>query len=301
MRRDVTFQSQGLNCAGWFYLPDDHAAGPRVPAVVMANALSAVKEIYLDQVAARFAAAGLAVLVFDYRYAGESEGEPRGQIFPHEQLDDLRNALSWVQGQPEVDAERIGVWGVSLGGGHVLFLSAFDRRIKAVVSMVPLINGWETPLARMPREAFFGFLEMISQMRVARYRSGQETVLPLVVPPPGEGAMPEEGYHLYTQAARTVAPNWRNEITAESLEKITEYNPSGPIKLIAPTPLLMILAEQDALLLPHLARAAFEQAGDPKELLVLPCRHSEVYNTDPYWAQAADAATGWFTKYLFAG
>src|SRR5947209_5527296 len=101
MRRDLTFNRPGPQCAGWFYLPDTLPPGQKAPAVVMANAFSAVKEIYTDRFAERFAAAGFAVLLFDYRYSGDSEGEPRGQIFPQEQVDDLRNAISWLGLQPE--------------------------------------------------------------------------------------------------------------------------------------------------------------------------------------------------------
>ena len=80
------------------------------------------------------------VLVFDFRFLGASDGNPRGQIIPHEQQEDYRNAITWMSLQPEVDADRIGVWGTSLAGGHVLHLAAFDRRIKAVVAQVPTIH-----------------------------------------------------------------------------------------------------------------------------------------------------------------
>jgi dienelactone hydrolase len=82
MRRDVTFASQGIDCAGWLFVPDDLSEGQQAPAVVMANAFSATKEIYLSNHAERFAAAGFVVLAFDYRTFGDSAGEPRCQIFP---------------------------------------------------------------------------------------------------------------------------------------------------------------------------------------------------------------------------
>src|SRR5215210_3139911 len=104
MRRVVSFTSQGQRCAGWLFVPDGFAAGTRAPAVVMTNAITAVKEMYLDNYGERLAAAGFVALAFDYRYYGGSEGEPRNQLFPDEQLDDIRNAVSWLSIQPEVDA-----------------------------------------------------------------------------------------------------------------------------------------------------------------------------------------------------
>ena len=301
MRRDVTFTSQGVDCAGWLFVPDGLAEGQQAPAIVMANAFSAVKEIYLSNHAERFAAAGFVVLAFDYRTFGGSGGEPRCQIFPHDQVDDLRNAISWLGTQPEVDATRIGAWGVSLGGGHVMFLSAFDKRIKAVVAMIPAINQWENFLTAMPREAFVGFLGMVTADRQARYTSGQVNYMQLVAPPGEMGMMPNEAYEFYTKAQSTVAPGWENRVTMESLEKFAEYDPTGPISLVAPTPLLMIVAEQDQIIPAALASSAFERAGEPKELLLLACQHTDVYNVEPWVSQSADAATNWFTTHLAGG
>ena len=84
MRKDVTFSSQGTLCHGWLFLPDDVTDGPRIPGIVMANAISAVREITLPGYAERFAAAGLAALAFDYRRFGASEGEPRAHLDPHD-------------------------------------------------------------------------------------------------------------------------------------------------------------------------------------------------------------------------
>ncbi|MEA2931406.1 MAG: uncharacterized protein QOI56_191, partial [Actinomycetota bacterium] len=76
------------------------------------------------------------------------------------------------------------------------------------------------------------------------------------------------------------------------------YDPTGPIHLVSPTPLLMIVAEQDQIIPAALASAAFERAGEPKELLRLDCQHTDVYNVEPWMSQAADAATSWFTTHL---
>src|SRR5712664_3127855 len=144
MRRDVEITAEGVVLRGWFYLPE-RAAGP-APCIVMAHGFSAVKEMYLDSFAEVFAAAGLAALVFDNRNFGASDGEPRYEIDPWAQVRDYRHAISYLQTVPGVDRDRIGVWGSSYSGGHVLVLGAIDKRIKAVVSQVPLISGWRNVL-----------------------------------------------------------------------------------------------------------------------------------------------------------
>jgi fermentation-respiration switch protein FrsA (DUF1100 family) len=298
MRRDITFRSDGVELAGWLYLPEESAWSRPWPAIVMANAFTAVKEIYLSNYAERFVSDGMVVLAFDYRNFGESGGEPRNQVFPHEQLDDLRNAITWLRRQREVDPERVGAWGVSLGGGHVMFLAAFDKRIKAVVSMIPAINQWENFLVSMPREAFFGFLGTLAQDREARYDSDLVNYLPLVAPPGEGGLMPDEAYQFYTRVQQTIAPRWANRITTQSMEKFVSYDPTGPIHLISPTPLLMIVAEQDQIVPPSLARSAFERALEPKRFISLPCTHTAIYNTEPFLSQAAAAATEWFRDNL---
>ena len=298
MRRDISFRSDGIDLAGWLFLPEAPAGSGPMPAVVLANAFCSVKEIYLTNYAERFAAAGLAALVFDYRNFGASGGEPRQQLLTQEQLDDLRNAVTWLRRQPEIDRERIGAWGVSLGGGHVMLLAAFDRRLKAVVAMIPAINQWQNFLTAMPREAFFGFLGTLAQDREATYDTATVNYLPLVAPAGQGGLMPEEAYTFYTQAQQTIAPRWDNRISVRSLETFVSYNPTAPIDLIAPTPLLMIAAEQDQIVPIALVRTAFERAGEPKRLLTLPCSHTAVYATEPFLSQAADAAIDWLRTHL---
>ena len=87
MRRDITFTSDGQQCAGWLFLPDNQASAASLPAVVMTNAITAVKEMYLANYGERLAAAGFAALAFDYRHYGGSEGE-------QQMLDRLREVLS---------------------------------------------------------------------------------------------------------------------------------------------------------------------------------------------------------------
>src|ERR1700758_5175816 len=95
-RRDVSFLSQGVKCAGWYYVPSGLKDGEKRPAIVMAHGFSAVKEMYLDNYADKFADAGFVVIVFDYRHFGASEGEPRQEIFWYDQIKDYRNAVTWV-------------------------------------------------------------------------------------------------------------------------------------------------------------------------------------------------------------
>jgi hypothetical protein len=99
-------------------------------------------------------------------------------------------------------------------------------------------------------------------------------------------------------AFKEKAPNWRNQITLESLEKMREFDASSSIELISPTALLLVLAEKESLGTPiDVNRATYEKARPPKDMIVLPVRHFEMYR-EPWLSKSADIAISWFKQYL---
>jgi fermentation-respiration switch protein FrsA (DUF1100 family) len=297
-RENVAFPSRGEPCRGWLYRPAA-ASGRRVPAIAMAHGFSAVKEMHLPAFAERFCAAGCAVLLFDFRFLGESGGEPRGQVFPFEQHEDYRNALSWLALQPGIDADRLGLWGSSYSGGHTLHLAAFDRRVKTAVAQVPAVRAWPLLLALLGRAGLDALQAQIASDRVERFASGKLSEI-AVVAPPGQPCIlaAPDAWEWFQKSGAALAPSWRNAVTLESLEKMLEYDPPGAIELVAPTPLLVIGARRDSLIPVEELRAAVARAGEPKRYLELDCGHFEVYDTEPFFEQAAGAATDWFRAHL---
>jgi fermentation-respiration switch protein FrsA (DUF1100 family) len=299
MRRDIDFSSEGTKCVGWLYIPDGIPAEQKVPAIVMANAITAVKEMVLPAYAERFAAAGFACLAFDFRFLGESGGEPRNQIFAAAQIDDLRNAISWLAAQPEVDAARIGAWGASFGGAHVLYLASFDKRIRAAVASVPSMRTLDTMISFVGREGLGKVLGFLGWDRSARYQSGQVTTMKAVSDGSENAMLPNpEANAYYPRLASTIAPNWRNEVTVESLEKLLEYDPAIALDLISPTPLLMIIAEQDQSQPANVSADAFARVGEPKRLVKVAAGHTAMLEQPELVAQAADEAIAWFKQHM---
>lgn len=296
-RHDVTFKSQGLDCAGWYYAPKNLQSEEKRPAIVMASGYSLVKEAGLDKFAQKFAEAGFVVLAFDYRYFGASEGQPRGQLFYYEQIQDYRNAITWVSLQQEVDPERIGIWGNSFSGGHVLHLAAFDKRVKAVVATVPAPNQWETYYQNMKPEMLAQLREWFAQNRREEYAQGIVNYCP-VVAPQGQPCVliRPEAYEWFTAMAETT-PNWQNRVTAESLDINKEYTPMANMQLISPTPLLMIVADNDNVCPTAAQKKGFERAGEPKKLVVIKGGHFSM-NQGTAFDEASTAAVEWFAQYL---
>ena len=295
MHKNIEFDAEGVTLRGWFYTPDG-AEGP-VPTIVMAHGFSGIKEQYLDDFAAAFAAAGLAALVFDHRNFGESDGEPRQEIDPVQQIRDYRHGITYAQTLPEVDGDSIGVWGSSYSGGHVIVVAATDRRVKCVVAQVPSISGPDAALRRL-RPDLVGNLAHGRRHRPPVQFAGAP---PVMIPVFAEDdatpcALPGgEGWDfLLGTAAR--APTYRNEVTLRSGEMAREYEPGTWVHRVSPTPLLMIVADKDTVTPTDLALDAFERAREPKQLVLLSGGHFAPYSAQ--FDEASAAAVAWFEENL---
>jgi fermentation-respiration switch protein FrsA (DUF1100 family) len=297
MRTDIEFRTEdGITLRGWHYLPDSRQG--KVPTIVMAHGFSAVKEMYLDRFAEAFAAAGLAAIVFDNRNFGASDGEPRQEIDPWQQVRDYRDAITYAETLPETDAARIGVWGSSYSGGHVLVLGAIDRRVKCVVAQVPLASGHDNARRLIRADYFAGLQTMFDADRRARMAGKPPAMIPVVAEDPtAPSSLPTpDSWTWFTETGRSRAPSWRNEVTLRSVEMFTEYEPGSYAGFISPTPLLMVVALNDVLTVADLALAAYERALEPKRLVTLPGGHFDAYVKD--FDAAAKPAAEWFTRHL---
>lgn len=295
-RRDVEFDAEGVTLRGWFY--EAEGSGAPGAAVVMAHGFSAVKEMYLDSFAAVFAAAGLHVLVFDNRGFGASDGEPRQEIDPWAQVRDYRHAITYASTVPGVDRQRIGIWGSSYSGGHVLVVAAIDRRVQAVVSQVPLVSGHDNLRALVRADFIAGFREQFDADRLARFHGERPAMVPVVDKDPlAPSALPTpDSWEWFTETGSTRAPAWRNEVTLRSVEMFTEYEPGTYLPYISPTPLLLLVAAGDHLVPSELAIAAFDKAHQPKELIILPGGHFDAYTKG--FEASSGQARDWFTRHL---
>jgi uncharacterized protein len=278
MREDIEFATEdGTTLRGWFTRPDENAPHP---TVVMAHGFSAVKEQTLEDLAVVLADAGLASVTYDHRNLGASDGEPRQEIDPVHQVRDFRTAITYAQSRPDVDADRIGIFGSSYSGAHVLAVAALDRRVRAVVSQVPLISGFRNIERLNTAEGFSGLLGALDAERAARFGGASGDVLPVCSDDPaGVAAFPGrttyDYFHHYVE--KGLSPSWRNEVTLRSIDLALAYDVTPYLPRIAPTPLLMIITDDDTTTPTDLSLEAFNTAREPKQLVVLPGHHYRVY------------------------
>ncbi len=275
-RTDVSFPVEGMICRAWLYPPAADASLP-APCIVMGHGLGGTRDCSLAPYAERFAAAGLCVVVFDYRHLGDSGGEPRQIVSIEGQLDDWRGAVAFARSLPNVDAGRIGLWGTSLSGGHVIVTAARDKSIAAVSAQCPMLDG--TASARMAI-ADVGPM-MATRMTSAALRdfgtmiTGQAPhYVPLVAHHGELAAMATPG--AYEGCMAIVPPGWRNEIAARFFLGLPLYRPVLYAKDVA-CPALVIACERDSVVSAEAAADLVARMGEKARLATLPIDHFDIY------------------------
>jgi fermentation-respiration switch protein FrsA (DUF1100 family) len=291
---DVEFPSCGTVLRGIFLTP----AGKKeaLPTIVMAPGMSGVKEGSIMKYAEYFASGGFAVLAYDNINFGASGGEPRQEVDAVLQRRGYRDAITYVGLRPEVDKTRIGIFGTSYSGGHVLEVAAHDRRVKCVVSQIPAISGWKA-FQRLPRSVQAAALKAQDEDREQRFLGKPPKTLKAVSDDPAEPcAMAGAAAYEYFMEQQKIAPNWKNYLTLRSMDLYRSVENSVFTPWISPTPLLMIVALEDDLAWPDLALDAFNQAKQPKKLVLLPGDHFSPYTEE--FALTGNEARDWFTRHL---
>jgi len=301
---EVEFQSGGVTVRGDLYLPEGE--GP-FPVVVMAGGWCYVKELRQPQYGAKFVDRGFAVLIFDYRYMGASDGEPRQHLDPWEQIEDYRNAITYLETRSDIDADRIGAWGISYSGGHVLILGAIDPRVKAIVSNVPVIDGYTNMWRVHGTDRFRKLQAAILEDRRKRFETGEYGYIAMSATPTGPDAelatWPlDEVKEVFVELQKTQAPRHEHRSTIESVELLMQYNATPYAKRLVNKPTMMIVANNDDITLWDLETEVFDSIPSrDKELVVLPATsHMTLYSSLTALDLAAKAAGSWFTEHLYA-
>jgi cephalosporin-C deacetylase-like acetyl esterase len=279
---------------GTLSLPDA-GTGP-LPAVVMGAGLGALKE-WLDPFAEVFTAAGLAVITWDQRGFGQSDGPVRQEGDPFGYVRDWRQALAYAAGLPEIDAGRIGIWGTSYAGGVAMIVAAIDRHVRCVVSQVPMVSGYALVTSVAPPDALRELTAQVDEDRAARLRGAAPQTIPQIPEEPGADAFTtDDETRDWINAMRGQTPWWRNELTLRTADNTLEFDASPYAARISPKPLLVIVAADDPLTPPDVTIKAYESAGEPKRLLRLSGDHYGPYQQ--HFEVAAFAARDWFSSHL---
>jgi uncharacterized protein len=296
----VTFLSEGVSCSAYLCLPEGRG-DVRHPAVVLGHGFGIRKESLVVE-AEHLAAAGFVTLAIDYRTFGESGGEPRGSLIPFNEVEDFRNAITFLQHREDVDPNRIGIWGASFGGGVVLMTAALDRRVRAIVAMAPIVNGRRWINAIWGNARFEQLRDLVEADRIGRWETGSGARI-AVVGAEFPTALPhdERSSHWHRQSmAERGRPllEGTNDLTIAALERVMEWEPDRFIDRISPRPLLIVTpGGWDIMHIFEHIKEAYVRAGEPKRLIPLRCDQMDVY-LPPWQGIALDHATAWYLEHL---
>ncbi len=289
--KDVTYFSDGIACYAKVFYPKGYATTGKTPGIVLGQGWTGT-HYSIVKYGARFADRGLVAMVIDYRGWGLSDGFvstaertggndqtrfsriksevvlKRTRLVPHKQVEDYRNAISFLQGEPGVDPDRIGVWGSSFAGGNVIVTAALDSRVKAIAAQIPAISGKGSPVGPVPLRG------RLLEDAIKRARTGQ-------------GSEFETGF------------SNRRMVDKETNQMVAEYRPFQYLKAVGERPVLLIVAEKEELINnQENAYAALEVLTGPKKLIEVPgITHFEMYINEAFEI-SSNAAASWFREHL---
>lgn len=282
--RSTTFLSGGTTCVGWHLTGavEDLSTPAGRPCVVMAHGFGGTRDTGLLGYAEGFAAAGLDVLLFDYRGFGDSSGTPRQRVSYRDQRSDYRAAIAAARALPGVDPSRIVLWGTSYSGGHVVPAAVEDGRIAAIVSMTPAMDGCAALAAIARRHPLTLVPLVLHGLRdlVRAVLRRDPHLLPIVGEPGTTAMITAPGALAGYQSL--AGPTWRNEVCARAALEVALNRPTTYAARLR-TPILVQVGENDAVAPPAAAWAAAEKAGRYAEVRNYPVNHFDVY--DGVWQQ----------------
>lgn len=274
----ISFDSHGTRCEAWYLqaLNDDLTTSRGRPCVVMGHGFGATRDAGLLPFAERFCAAGIDVLVFDYRGFGTSEGEPRQDIDHRRHREDYHSAIAWARAHKGIDAARIALWGSSYSGGHVVAVAASDQRVAAVISQGAAMDGLaaliDTQKSDGPGKTVNNTTAAVRD--TAGRLLGRRPIMLPIVGPPGSGAVisapgADEGYR------HIMGPTFRNEMLARGLLRIPRNRPVRHAARVS-CPMFVIVAEQDNVAPVKSVHEVVKRAPRA-EVLSFPCGHFDIY------------------------
>jgi len=295
-RKDVIFKVKGRSLSAWLYLPDNLTVP--VPCIIMGHGLGATKDAGLESYAIRFQEAGFAVLAFDYRHFGESEGEPRQLIWIPYQQEDYAAAIDYARSLKEIDPARIALWGTSLSGGHVIVTAARDNKIACVSAQCPLLDGDAGGMKVVKKLGIWQMLRMAFghglRDLVRSWLGLSPHKIPLVGKPGSIAVMADSD--AWDTFNKLMPDDFINEACARIIIRMDKYE---PVKYAARVrcPVLLQVCDNDISLPMSVVKKAEKRLGKLAEVIHYPIDHFDIYLGENFKKSISDQLD-FFKKYL---
>jgi len=289
MKNDVQFYSEGSLIKGHLYVPENKE-GEALPVIVLCHGFAGIKELLLPAYAEAFSAAGYAALTFDYRGFGESEGE-EGKLSPQLQIQDIRNAITFVQSLKETNAQRVGLWGTSFGGANAVVTAAQDNRVKCLAVQLTFEDGERVITGNLSIEEIEKLMSTLMKVWTKSVTRNQTMKLPV-----NKVLSDDQSIEFFNKAIADF-PQLNVKIPFFTTLETIEHKPGAHVSAVK-VPILITAAENDAVNPAQESRILFEKANEPKELqMIAGATHYEVYEGELF-QQVSKKQLEWFDKYL---
>ena len=275
LRKDVNFEVKGTSLSAWLYLPENLPAP--VPCIIMASGAGGTKDAGMEPYAYRFQETGFAVLLFDYRFFGESGGEPRQLLSVPYQLEDYAGAIQYARGLKEIDPTKVALWGTSLSGGHVIVLAAKDPSIACVVAQCPELDARASGRMFLKREGIGHALRLMmhGHRDVVRSWLGLAPHRIPIVGKPGTIALTRTP-DAYEAFRRLASKGFVNAICARSVLAGDDYRPVKHAHNVR-CPVLLQICDYDRFTAASAAKETTRQLGKLGEVIHYPIGHFDIY------------------------
>ncbi|MGH2380568.1 MAG: alpha/beta hydrolase [Candidatus Limnocylindria bacterium] len=267
MVKEVEFPSEGATLRGLLYVPESRT-DKKSPLVIMAHGTSATVSMVADKYAEAFSRAGLAVLLYDHRNFGRSDGQPRQEINPWIQCRGYRDAVTFAETLDAIDPQAIALWGDSYTGGQVIVIGAMDQRVKAIVAQVPVF-GAKPPDVDPDRATFDIITEVISRGDVRG--SPETTVGPMPVVSSDQAGTPSllepiQAFRWFIDYGGRAGSRWVNTVTRVLPATPVPFQP-GLCAPFVTAPTLLMVAPDDEMVHANyaVARQAYDLLPGPKQ------------------------------------
>ncbi len=292
MKKNVEFFSEGSLIKAILYLPGNYQEGNEqfIPGIILCHGFAGVKELLLPPYAEAFSQEGFAALTFDYRGFGESEGES-GKLSPRLQVEDIRNALTYLQSVPGIDGERLGLWGTSYGGANAITAAAFDNRVKCLTVQLTFGDGERVITSNLSAEEKEKLNSTL--LRVWAKTVTQNKVMRV---PINRILTDEQSIDFYNRTVEQF-PGLNIKIPFFTIKETMDHKPGRYLSDLQ-VPILITAAEKDKVNPQNESQLLFEKANPPKELhIVKDATHYEVYEGEKF-KEVVTKQVDWFRKYL---
>jgi cephalosporin-C deacetylase-like acetyl esterase len=299
--RNIEFKSQGAILRGRLYLPENKSK--KSPVVIMAHGFTTtINGMTADKYADKFRESGFAVLLYDHRNLGISDGEPRQEINFWVQSRGYIDGIDFVITQPEIDTTKVAVWGASLSAREAFLVGSVDERVKAIVNQIPAY-GNEFPVEDKDGSLYSFAKKTVLSERIMDLPHTVSEQMPIVSSDQlgTPSALSEmTAYRWFIEYGGRYGTNWKNVVSFSNIETPELFH-IGQCAPHIKAPVLMVVAANDEMsgANPDVTRVIFDMITQPKEWVDIDGGHfGLLYYPSPIFDKSSQAQIDFLNKHF---